>query len=102
MPLEAKKERLAELRGSDGYGETSISNLVAGIDARRHIPLDRFIFGLGIRHIGETTSLALARHYETVEAFIAAYQRMADRLRPALAPRALAPGLAAASACPPA
>ena len=75
--LARDEERLAELRGSDGYGETSISNLVAGIDARRHIPLDRFIFGLGIRHIGETTSLALARHYETVEAFIAAGQAAA-------------------------
>ena len=70
--LARDEARLEELRGSDGYGETSIAKLVAGIDARRHIPLDRFIFGLGIRHIGETTSLALARHYETVEAFTAA------------------------------
>lgn len=65
-------ERLDELRGTDGYGETSVNNLVAGINERRKIPLDRFIFGLGIRHIGETTSLALARYYETVGDFIAA------------------------------
>jgi len=77
--LATDEARLEELRGSDGYGETSITNLVAGIDARRHIPLDRFIFGLGIRHIGETTSLALARHYETVEAFIAAGQAAAEQ-----------------------
>ncbi|MES2343477.1 MAG: NAD-dependent DNA ligase LigA [Pseudomonadota bacterium] len=70
--LARDEDRLTELRGTEGYGETSVGNLVAGIDARRHIPLDRFIFGLGIRHIGETTSLALARHYETVEAFTAA------------------------------
>jgi DNA ligase (NAD+) len=65
-------EKLAELRETDGYGETSVNNLIANINARRSIPLDRFIFGLGIRHVGESTSLALARHYETVEAFMAA------------------------------
>ena len=64
-------EKLAELRETDGYGETSVANLVAGIDARRDIALDRFIYALGIRHIGETTSLALARHFETAEAFVA-------------------------------
>ena len=42
---------------------------------RRHrgppdIALDRFIYGLGIRHIGETTSIALARHFETAEHFV--------------------------------
>ena len=47
-------------------------SLKAGIDTKRAIPLDRFIYGLGIRHIGETTSLALARHFETVEAFLSA------------------------------
>ncbi|MDO8799875.1 NAD-dependent DNA ligase LigA [Phenylobacterium sp.] len=77
--LARDEARLEELRGSDGYGDTSIANLVAGIDERRKIPLDRFIFGLGIRHIGETTSLALARHYETVEAFIQAGQAAAQQ-----------------------
>jgi DNA ligase (NAD+) len=64
-------EKIAELKATEGYGETSVANLVAGIEARRNIPLDRFIYGLGIRHIGETTSLALARHFETAEHFIA-------------------------------
>ncbi len=63
-------EKMDELRGTDGYGETSVSNLIAGIEARRTIALDRFIYGLGIRHIGETTSVALARHFETVEHFV--------------------------------
>ncbi|WP_372786330.1 NAD-dependent DNA ligase LigA [Phenylobacterium sp.] len=62
--------KIAELKETDGYGETSVANLVAGIDARRDIALDRFIYGLGIRHIGETTSLALARHFETAERFV--------------------------------
>jgi DNA ligase (NAD+) len=63
--------KLEELLETDGYGETSVRNLVAGIEARRSIALDRFIYGLGIRHVGETTSMALARHFETVEAFVA-------------------------------
>ncbi|HXA40234.1 MAG TPA: NAD-dependent DNA ligase LigA [Phenylobacterium sp.] len=63
-------EKIAELKATEGYGELSVANLIAGIDARRDIALDRFIYGLGIRHVGETTSLALARHFETVETFV--------------------------------
>jgi DNA ligase (NAD+) len=63
-------ETLAMLRIRDGYGETSVRNLVAAIEARRAIPLARFIFGLGVRHVGETTSALLARHCETVEVFL--------------------------------
>jgi DNA ligase (NAD+) len=69
--LAKDEEKLAELRTTEGYGETSVRNLVAGIEARREIALERFVYGLGIRHVGETTSLALARHFETVEAFVA-------------------------------
>ncbi|MDB5452526.1 MAG: ligase, NAD-dependent, partial [Caulobacteraceae bacterium] len=68
--LARDEAKLDELRQTDGYGETSVANLKAGIDARRNIALDRFIYGLGIRHVGETTSLALARHFETVERFV--------------------------------
>lgn len=64
--------RLAELAAEDGYGETSIRNLVAGIDARRVIALDRFLFGLGIRDIGEQTSIVLARAFESWSALKAA------------------------------
>lgn len=64
--------RLKELEREDGYGETSIRNLVAGIDARRVISLDRFLFGLGIRDIGEQTSIVLARAFESWSALKAA------------------------------
>ena len=77
--LARSAERLEALRAMDGYGETSVSNLVAGIEARRAIPLDRFIFGLGIRHIGETTAMVLARGYGSAEAFLAAMDRVAAR-----------------------
>ncbi|WP_312820900.1 NAD-dependent DNA ligase LigA [Brevundimonas sp.] len=61
--LARDEEKLSALRREDGYGETSVSNLIVGIDARRTISLDRFLFGLGIPDIGEQTSLVLARHF---------------------------------------
>lgn len=72
-------EKLEALKGTDGYGETSVANLVSGIEARRTIALDRFIFGLGIRHIGETTAVVMARGYLTAAAFLAAMDKVADR-----------------------
>ena len=68
---------LAGLRNRDGYGETSVRNLVAAIEARRAIPLARFIYGLGIRHVGETTAGLLARDHGTAEAFLGAARRAA-------------------------
>ena len=63
--------RRDEMLALDRFGETSVGNLIDSIETRRGIALDRFIYGLGIRHVGETTSVALARHFETVEAFVA-------------------------------
>jgi DNA ligase (NAD+) len=68
---------LAALREREGYGETSVRNLVSAIEARRTVPLERFIYALGIRHIGETTALALARSYGSAQAFLAAMDRVA-------------------------
>ncbi|WP_426040682.1 NAD-dependent DNA ligase LigA [Brevundimonas sp. TWP2-3-4b1] len=70
LAREAKK--LDALRAEDGYGETSVRNLVAGIDARRTIALERLLFGLGIRDIGDQTSLLLARHFGDWNSFHAA------------------------------
>ncbi|MGA0599645.1 NAD-dependent DNA ligase LigA [Caulobacter sp. KR2-114] len=68
---------LAALRERDGYGETSVRNLVASIEARRRIPLDRFINALGIRHVGETTAVVLARGYGDKDAFLEAMHKVA-------------------------
>jgi DNA ligase (NAD+) len=68
-----------ELLATEGYGEVSVRNLLAGIEARRTIPLDRFIYGLGIRHIGETTAVVMARGYGSADAFLAAMDKVADR-----------------------
>jgi DNA ligase (NAD+) len=51
-------------------GELSSKNLVEAISASKTRPLDRFIFGLGIRHVGSKTALVLARHCKTVERFL--------------------------------
>lgn len=59
---------LKKLKNRDGFGETSVKKLFAAINAKRKIPLDRLIFGLGIRHVGEQASTLLARHYSTWEA----------------------------------
>jgi DNA ligase (NAD+) len=60
---------LAKLENRDGWGRTSVAKLLAAIDGRRRIALNRFIFALGIRHVGETTAKLLARAYGSYEAF---------------------------------
>jgi len=63
---------LRRLKNREGFGEKSATNLFAAIEARRTILLDRLIFALGIRHVGEAASGLLARHYGTWPAFEAA------------------------------
>jgi DNA ligase (NAD+) len=63
------RNRTLKLEDIEGYGETSVRNLFDAINERREIGLDRFIYALGIRHVGETTALALARGYGSWEAF---------------------------------
>src|SRR4030081_1139348 len=60
--LEARNMKL-RLEEIEGYGQTSVRNLFEAIRRRREIPLERFIYALGIRQVGETTALALARGY---------------------------------------
>jgi DNA ligase (NAD+) len=78
--LEKRNDRLTPpLEERDGWGKTSAGNLFAAIEERRDVGLDRFIFALGIRHVGETTARLLARTYGTVEAFVAAMEAARDR-----------------------
>nr|WP_236938144.1 NAD-dependent DNA ligase LigA [Frigidibacter mobilis] len=63
---------LQKLKNRDGWGERSASNLFRAIDEKRTIPLNRLIFALGIRHVGETGASLLAAHYGTWAAFEAA------------------------------
>jgi DNA ligase (NAD+) len=78
--LARDEEKLTELRERDGYGETSVANLVKGIEARRTIGLDRVIYGLGMRDIGETTSTVLARNFDRFEDLQALAEKAAGQL----------------------
>lgn len=67
--LESRDHRaLKKLKDREGWGQASASKLFEAISARRTIALDRFIFALGIRHVGETTARILARAYHSAEA----------------------------------
>jgi DNA ligase (NAD+) len=66
-----------KLEQFEGYGETSVRNLFAAIEGRRDIALERFIYALGMRQVGETTALALARGYGSWQAFHDACDRVA-------------------------
>ncbi|MEZ5830237.1 MAG: NAD-dependent DNA ligase LigA [Dongiaceae bacterium] len=59
--------RRKELEDREGWGESSVANLLSAIEARRTVPLDRFIYGLGIRQVGEATAKLLARHYHSLK-----------------------------------
>ena len=65
------------LAEQDGWGEISAANLFRAIEARRTIPLDRFIHALGIRHVGQSTARLLARRYGSVDDWRAAMEAAA-------------------------
>jgi DNA ligase (NAD+) len=74
--LEERDKRASrKLKDREGYGEVSVRNLFAAIEARRKVPLNRFIYALGIRHIGETNARRLARHFGTFEKLRATARR---------------------------
>jgi DNA ligase (NAD+) len=64
---ERERRGIINLREREGFGELSVRNLFNAIEARRTLPLNRFIFALGIRHVGETNARRLARHFESFE-----------------------------------
>jgi DNA ligase (NAD+) len=68
------KEPVRTKAKKDDREDKVVENLIASIERRREIPLDRFINALGIRHVGETTAKLLARNFHTLEAFVAAME----------------------------
>ncbi|GGB07807.1 NAD-dependent DNA ligase LigA [Allosediminivita pacifica] len=70
---------MQQVKNREGWGEKSAENLFAAIEERRTIPLERLIFALGIRHVGEVAAKDLARHFGTWEALTTAV----DTARPA-------------------
>ena len=66
------KQHRDELIGREGWKEKSVDNLLAAIEARKGFDPARFLFGLGIRHVGAVTAKDLMRAFGTVEALAAA------------------------------
>ncbi len=61
-----------------GWGQKSIENLFLAIEEKRRIGLEKFIYAIGIRHVGETTSKQLAQHFASCENFIDAMLKLAN------------------------
>ncbi|MCL6708578.1 NAD-dependent DNA ligase LigA [Pseudomonas sp. R2.Fl] len=68
---------LTKLENIEGFGKVSVKKLFDAIDARREIALNRFVYALGIRHVGETTAKLLARSYGSYAAFATAMKEAA-------------------------
>ncbi|MCB1563148.1 MAG: NAD-dependent DNA ligase LigA [Alphaproteobacteria bacterium] len=78
--LEARNDTLEPpIREKEGWGELSEKNLFAAINARREMALNRFIYALGIRHIGEATAKRLAATYGSFEALEEVMGKTQDR-----------------------
>lgn len=71
-----KKE---DIVGLEGFGDKSADNIIASINIARNVPLGRFLYSLGIRHVGETTAKDVAKHFETLETVrCATYEELLD------------------------
>jgi len=81
---ERDQRSLKRLKDREGWGDTSAAKLFDAIDERRNIDLYRFIFGLGIRHVGEQTAKDLTRSYGSIEAFSEAMAAVAGEDEEAL------------------
>ena len=68
--------RYAEIEKREGWGKKSADNLMTAIEKSRYAQLEKFIFALGIRHVGEITGKVLARHYGSCHAWFAAMQAL--------------------------
>jgi DNA ligase (NAD+) len=84
--LEARDGRqLPPLREWEGWGEKSARKLFAAIQRARSIPLDRFLYALGIRQVGEATARLLAKHYRSLLHWREAMEASQDRTSEAYA-----------------
>ncbi len=70
--------QVKKLQEQEGWGELSASNLFKAIGARREIALERFIYALGIRHVGQNNARLLARHYHSFDSLRSAMAAASD------------------------
>lgn len=76
--LASDNTKLQQLDTLEGWGEKKINKLAEAIETRRDIALERVIYSLGIRFVGETNAKLLARHYGTIDIWRAAMAAVAD------------------------
>lgn len=65
-------EKIDIIKTREGWGDKSVQNLMDGIEKARSVPLAKFIYALGIRHVGDITGKLLARHYSSFASWHAA------------------------------
>jgi DNA ligase (NAD+) len=65
-PADIFRLRAVDIENREGWGRQSAAKLIQAIESRRRIPLDRFIYALGIRQVGQQTAKLLARHYRSL------------------------------------
>ncbi len=73
------KDRAEELKSREGWGEQSVNNLLAAVEQHRDISLERFIYALGIRQVGQATARLLAKQYGSLGAWRQAMEAAEDR-----------------------
>lgn len=66
--------RKEDIEGLEGFGEKSAINIITSINEARAVPLNRFLYSLGIRHVGEQTAKDIAKHFGTLEAIMKAQE----------------------------
>ncbi|MGB0906315.1 MAG: NAD-dependent DNA ligase LigA [Maricaulaceae bacterium] len=80
--LEARNGEI-KLETREGFGATSAKNIFAAINARRSVDFDKFLYSLGLRHVGRGNSNLISRHYLSWDKFIAAVDKIEDETSPA-------------------
>lgn len=71
-------DKAEQIANREGWGKKSLDNLLSAIEKSKKVALDKFIFALGIRHIGEVTAKLLAREYGTVENWFEAMKNLSQ------------------------
>jgi DNA ligase (NAD+) len=71
------KRHIQDIEQREGWGAKSVDKLIAAIEAKRTVSLDRFIYGLGIPQVGQATARLLARHYSSLKAWRKAMEEAA-------------------------
>ncbi|WP_207428599.1 NAD-dependent DNA ligase LigA [Pedobacter sp. SYSU D00535] len=66
------REKTAELKQMERFGEKSINNMLEGIERSKQMPFEKVLFGLGIRYVGETVARKIATHFKNIDSLISA------------------------------